>query len=90
MNSPVDIYQPLKAQPGNTKPPQSKAILETADGKKRSEKIFFFRNSVNKRMKINKLSSGRKEEICNYSPGTAYHFKFISANHLNLEGGKKC
>lgn len=29
-NLPVDMYQPLKAQPGKTKPPQSKSMLETA------------------------------------------------------------
>lgn len=38
------------------------------------------------------MSGRRAKEICNYSwnsPGTAYHFKFISANHLNLESGTK-
>jgi hypothetical protein len=43
MNSPVDMYQPLKAQPGNTTPPQSKSMLETADGRKtriEREKVF--------------------------------------------------
>lgn len=38
-NLPVDMYQPLKAQPGNTKPPQSKSMLETANHGVGGEKI---------------------------------------------------
>lgn len=42
-NLPVDMYQPLKAQPGNTKPPQSKSMLETANRISVGEKTFSFK-----------------------------------------------
>lgn len=29
-NVPVDMYQPLNAQPGNSRPPQSNSMLDTA------------------------------------------------------------
>lgn len=49
------------------------------------EKVFHLKRQMNEWMN-EKASEWIDEEkkVSNYSPGTAYHFKFISANHLNL------